>query len=101
MVEILYRDSDIVVCVKPAGIVSQDAGEGSMPQLLREQLQCEYVAVVHRLDREVGGVMVYALSKRAAAALSTAVQNHGKAVSSGSVRNRTAGFRCAGRFAVP
>ena len=76
MVEILYRDSDIVVCVKPAGIVSQDAGEGSMPQLLREQLQCEYVAVVHRLDREVGGVMVYALSKRAAAALSTAVQNH-------------------------
>lgn len=76
MLTILYHDQHIVVCVKPAGVLSQDAGENSMPQLLREQLNTDYVAVVHRLDREVGGVMVYALSPKAAAGLSRAVQEH-------------------------
>ena len=47
-----------------------------MPAMLREQLGVEYVAVIHRLDKEVGGVMVYALSQKAAAGLSRAVQEH-------------------------
>ncbi len=51
MLELIYQDQNIVVCIKPAGVLSQDAGEGSMPQLLREQLKKEYVAVVHRLDK--------------------------------------------------
>jgi len=76
MIQILYQDQDLVVCVKPAGITSQEAGEQSMPALLRKQLRCDYVAVIHRLDREVGGVMVYALSQKAAAILSQAVQEH-------------------------
>lgn len=76
MLQILYRDPHIVVCVKPAGVVSQDAGGDSLPGLLRPQLQTEYIGVVHRLDREVGGVMVYALTPSAAAALSKAVQEH-------------------------
>ena len=74
MVEILWRTSDFVVCVKPAGVVSQDAGESSLPGLLRAQLHTEYMGVIHRLDREVGGVMVYALTPKAAAALSRSVQ---------------------------
>lgn len=74
MLSVLYRDAHMVVCVKPAGVLSQEAGESSMPALLRAQLGAEYVAVVHRLDREVGGIMVYALSQRGAAALSRAVQ---------------------------
>lgn len=74
MLPILYRDSDLVVCVKQAGLLSQDAGARSMPHLLREQLEVENVTVVHRLDREVGGIMVYALSDRAASRLSQAVQ---------------------------
>jgi 23S rRNA pseudouridine1911/1915/1917 synthase len=74
MIPILYQDSHIVVCVKPSGVVSQDAGENSMPQLLKQQLGAEYVAVVHRLDREVGGVMVFALSQKAAAVLTRSVQ---------------------------
>lgn len=75
MLPILYRDSDLVVCVKSAGLLSQDTGERSVPHLLREQLGAETVAVVHRLDREVGGIMVYALSDRAASQLSQAVQS--------------------------
>lgn len=76
MPEILYADSQIVVCVKPAGALSQDAGSGSMPVLLREQLAVEQVYVIHRLDREVGGVMIYGLTQKAAAGLSKAVQDH-------------------------
>lgn len=72
--EILYADAHIAVAVKPAGVLSQDAGEHSMPGLLREQLGAEQVFLVHRLDRDVGGVMVYALSQKAAAGLSRAVQ---------------------------
>lgn len=75
MIPILYRDSHVVVCVKPSGVVSQDAGENSMPQRIKDQLGTDYVAVVHRLDREVGGVMVYALSRKAAAELSQSIQN--------------------------
>ena len=39
MLKILYSDLQIVVCVKPAGVLSQDAGENSMPVLLRRQMQ--------------------------------------------------------------
>ena len=74
MLEILHLDSHIVVCVKPAGVLSQDAGENSMPALLRRQLGAEQVLVVHRLDKEVGGIMVFALTQQVAAKLSRAVQ---------------------------
>lgn len=69
--EILYRDKEIVVAIKPSGVLSEDAGEGSMPALLAQELG--KVFPVHRLDRVVGGVMVYARTKAAAAALSLAV----------------------------
>lgn len=64
--EILYKDRHIAVCVKPVGVISEDPG---MPALLREQLGGEAFCV-HRLDTVVGGVMVYALNKKAAAKLS-------------------------------
>lgn len=70
--DILYRDKDIVVCIKPVGVSSED-GEGSLPALLKEELGGE-IYPVHRLDLNVGGVMVYARTKTAAAALSRAVQ---------------------------
>ena len=61
---VLYDDAHLVVCVKPAGILSEDDGSPRcMPQLLREHYralgQSDQVFAVHRLDREVGGVMVY------------------------------------------
>ena len=74
MVTILYQDAHIVVCVKPRGVISQDAGAQSLPALLRAQLGLSYLVPVHRLDRAVGGVMVYAASAEAASALSSAIQ---------------------------
>ena len=67
--EILYSDGGIAVCVKPVGLDS----EQGMPQALKEQLGGE-IFPVHRLDQNVGGVMVYARTRKAAAELSRAVQ---------------------------
>ena len=63
--EILYSDKDIVVCVKPVGL---DA-EHDVPAELGGEIY-----TLHRLDKNVGGVMVYARTKAAAAALSKAIQ---------------------------
>ena len=67
--EILYSDRDLVVCVKPVGLDS----EGELPAALKELLGGE-IFPLHRLDKNVGGVMVYARTKSAAAALSKAIQ---------------------------
>ena len=67
--EILYSDSGIAVCVKPVGLDS----ETQVPEQLKEALGGE-VYPIHRLDKNVGGVMVYARTKQAAAQLSKAVQ---------------------------
>lgn len=74
MIEVLYRDQHIVVCIKPVGVLSQEGKGEDMPGLLKEQLGVETVYPVHRLDKAVGGVMVYGLSAEAAAGLSRAVQ---------------------------
>ena len=63
--EILYSDPEIVVCVKPVGMDS----EHELPQALGGEIY-----PIHRLDKNVGGVMVYAKKKTSAAALSKAVQ---------------------------
>ena len=68
--EILYADKDIAVCVKPVGLDS----EAEVPAALKERLGGE-IFPLHRLDKNVGGIMVYARTKSAAAALSKAIQN--------------------------
>jgi len=65
MIEILYEDKDIVFCVKPSGFSS----ETDLPKELKEQLKSE-IYTLHRLDTPVGGVMVYAKNKSAAAKIS-------------------------------
>ena len=67
--EILYSDKDMAVCIKPVGSDS----ETGVPAALRETLGGDFFCV-HRLDRNVGGVMVYARHKAAAARLSTLIQ---------------------------
>lgn len=67
--EILYSDKHIAVCVKPVGLDS----EHELPETLKEALGGE-IFPIHRLDKNVGGVMVYARTKQAAAALSKAIQ---------------------------
>ena len=72
MIPILFQDKSLAVCLKPPGILSQDGPGAALPALLREQLKGE-IYPVHRLDREAGGVMVYARTSRAAGALSAAM----------------------------
>ena len=69
--EILYQDSDILVCIKPARVLSTDE-PGGLPGLVREALGDPKadVRTVHRLDRVVSGVMVLARSANAASELS-------------------------------
>lgn len=68
--EILYKDKELAVCIKERGLLSQyDEKKPNMISALKETLGCE-VYPIHRLDREVGGVMVYALTQKSAAALS-------------------------------
>lgn len=73
--EILYQDDRIVVCQKPAGVLSTNE-EGGMPDLIRTALGEPDACIrsVHRLDRAVSGVMVYARTKRAAAELSEQIR---------------------------
>ncbi|MBR6786496.1 MAG: RNA pseudouridine synthase [Clostridia bacterium] len=66
--QILYHDADLAVIVKPVGLDSESA----VPQEIKRLLGGECFTV-HRLDLNVGGVMVYARTKAAAAALSRAI----------------------------
>lgn len=70
-IKIIYIDSEIAVIEKPVGVLSQrDAkGEDGLVEILTRQIG-KIVYPVHRLDRPVGGVMVFALTKNAAAYLS-------------------------------
>lgn len=69
--EILACDKSVILCVKPVGL---DA-EHEVPEALQTQLELsEPPRCVHRLDRGVGGLMVYAMTARAAAGLSAQIQ---------------------------
>ncbi|MBQ6707399.1 MAG: RNA pseudouridine synthase [Clostridia bacterium] len=68
--EILYSDENIIVAIKPVGIDS----EKGMPEELKNEFGGE-IFTVHRLDLNVGGVMVYARNKKSAAELSRAIQD--------------------------
>ena len=73
--DILYQDNRIVVAIKPPGVLSTDE-PGGMPDLLRAALCAACIRTVHRLDRKVGGVMVCARSRKAAAILAAQIQRH-------------------------
>ena len=67
--KILYEDKNIAVCVKPIGMDS----EHQLPQLLQDYLGGD-IFTLHRLDKNVGGVIVYGRSKSAAASFSRLIQ---------------------------
>lgn len=67
---IIHRDNDIIVLIKPVGMDS----EREVPETIKREIGGE-IFTVHRLDKNVGGVMVYARNKQSAASLSRAIQN--------------------------
>lgn len=87
-VDILHEDADIIVCLKPYGMPTQDDKTNDLDLVnylktyISESNDMDtepYLAVVHRLDRPVAGIMVFAKNKAAAANLSEQIRE-GRAV---------------------
>ena len=85
MLDILYEDNHIIVCVKPRGILSQEdsSGKPDMLTILKEYIKEKYnkpgnvyLGLVHRLDINTKGVMVFARTSKAASRLNEAILNH-------------------------
>ena len=86
-VEVLYEDNHIIVVVKPHNMLSQSDDTKDfdllswVKQYLKEKYQKPgnvYVGLVHRLDRPVSGIMVFAKTSKAASRLANAVRLHEK-----------------------
>lgn len=82
-VKVLYEDNHIIVAIKPAGVLSQSDGSSApdMLTLLKAYIKEEYskpgevyLGLVHRLDRPVSGVMVFARTSKAASRLSEQIR---------------------------
>lgn len=73
MIDIVYADEHLVVCIKPARVLSTDE-PGGLPELLRQQLGSQDFRTVHRLDRVVSGLMVVARTAAAASELSRQIR---------------------------
>ncbi len=77
--KVIYEDNHIIVVVKPASIPSQadKTGDLDMLTLVKEYIKHKYdkpgevyLGLVHRLDRMVGGLMVFARTSKGASRLS-------------------------------
>ena len=84
---ILYEDKDILVCRKPGGLAIQTRRIGmlDMESMLRNYLAAKgedpYLAVVHRLDQPVQGILVFGKNRKSGARLSEEMQRNGKNLS--------------------
>ena len=84
MLNVIYEDNHLLVVEKPVNILSQgdNTNDDDMVNLLKKYLKEKYnkpgnvfVGLVHRLDRPVGGIMVFAKTSKAASRLSEQVRN--------------------------
>lgn len=84
MINILYEDNHLLVVEKKVGVLSQSDGSNTpdMLTILKQYLKDKYnkpgnvyLGLVHRLDKNVGGVMVFAKTSKAAKRLSEGIRN--------------------------
>lgn len=75
--KILFEDSEILVCIKPPTVPSQGDPTGDLDMLswIKQERSIDYVGLIHRLDRPVGGVMVFGKTPFATANVSKQLQN--------------------------
>ncbi len=77
MIKTFYEDKYIIVCEKPVGVLSEFVqGQKNMPEMLKKQTGVYKIDTIHRLDRNVGGVMVYSKNGKATLPLSKMMANH-------------------------
>ena len=83
--KILYEDNHIIVVFKPSGVLSQagDISQPDMVNLLKDYLKEKYnkpgnvyLGLVHRLDINVSGIMVFAKTSKASSRISEQIRNH-------------------------
>lgn len=83
-IKVLFEDNHVIAVVKPPGVLSQedDTGDADMLTLLKQDIKERYnkpgnvfLGLVHRLDRMVGGVMIFAKTSKAASRLSESVRS--------------------------
>lgn len=103
---VLYEDNHVIVVEKPINVLSQgdDTGDVSLLDMVKEYIKKKYnkpgnvyIGLIHRLDRPVGGVMVFARTSKAASRLSKQVSERGfskkyYAIVSGKMENDTDRF---------
>ena len=84
--KVLYEDNHLIVAVKPPMVPTQpdSSGDADMLGMVREYVRCRYhkqgsvyIGLLHRLDRPVGGVMVFARTSKAASRLSEQIRSGG------------------------
>ena len=85
MINVVYEDNHLLVAVKPAGIPVQadKSGDADFLTMLKGYIKNKYnkpgnvyLGLVHRLDRPVSGIMVFAKTSKAAKRLSSQIVNH-------------------------
>ena len=84
-VNVIYEDNHLIVAIKPAGVLSQSDGskDPDMLTILKAYIKEKYrkpgevyLGLVHRLDRPVSGVMVFARTSKAASRLSEQIRTN-------------------------
>ena len=82
--KVLYEDNHVIVVEKPVNVLSQgdNTNDVSLLDMVKEYVKVKYnkpgnvyIGLVHRLDRPVGGIMVFARTSKAASRLSEQVRN--------------------------
>lgn len=85
MINVIYEDNHLLVVEKPANVIVQedDTKDKALLTILKEYLKEKYnkpgnvyLGLVHRLDRPVGGIMVFAKTSKAASRLSDQIRTH-------------------------
>lgn len=72
---IFYEDKNVIAVEKPAGVPSESAGdEETVVDLVNKECKST-LYLIHRLDRNVGGIMIFAKNKKTAAFLNNEIQN--------------------------
>ncbi|MBQ8208484.1 MAG: RNA pseudouridine synthase [Clostridia bacterium] len=83
MLKVLFENNNVIVCVKPAGVLSQSAADGKdepdMLGLVSEHIGTQ-AGLLHRLDRPTGGIMAFSKSPKATGVLSAAISDKEKCI---------------------
>lgn len=86
MLKVLYEDNHVIVTLKEAGVLSQQDSSNDLDilRMVKEYIKNKYnkpgeayIGLVHRLDRNTEGIMVFARTSKAASRLQNSMKSEG------------------------